>query len=61
MEDTLPEFSVYASESDPYGGDIADFTAAGVVVTYDDATQTWVIDFGATVSAAIANNGGISF
>lgn len=61
MEGTLPEFSVYASESDPYGGDEADFIAAGVTVTYDAATQTWVIDFGAYVSGLIANNGGITF
>ena len=61
MEGILPEFSVYASESDPYGGDEADFAEAGVTVTYDEDSQTWVIDFGADVSAAIANNGGITF
>ncbi len=61
METTLPEFSVYASESDPYGGEGAAFAAAGVSVTYDAATQTWVIDFGPTVSGLIASNGGITF
>jgi len=61
METTLPEFSVYASEADPYGGDEALFAAQGVSVTYDDETQTWVIDFGAAVSGLIADNGGITF
>ena len=61
METTLPEFSVYASEADPYGGDGDLFAAQGVSVTYDDETQTWVIDFGETVSGMIANNGGITF
>ena len=61
METTLPEFSVYASEADPYGGDGDLFIAQGVTVTYDDETQTWVIDFGETVSGLIADNGGITF
>jgi len=61
METTQPEFSVYASEGDPYGGDEALFAAAGVTVTYDAGTQTWEIDFGADISKAIADNGGITF
>lgn len=57
----LPEFSVYANEIDPYGGDGALFSAAGVTVSYDATDQVWVIDFGATVTEAFINNGGITF
>ena len=58
---TLPEFSVYASETDPYGGDGALFAAAGVTVDYDAMAQVWTIDFGPTITDAFIANGGITF
>ncbi len=61
MEATLYEFSVYASETDPYGGDGALFADAGVTVDYDAADQKWTIDFGAGVTDAFVANGGITF
>ncbi len=57
----LPEFSVYASATDPYGGDGALFAAAGVTVTYDDVEQVWTIDFGPTITDAFIANDGITF
>lgn len=57
----LPEFSVYAGTSDPYGGDESAFDAAGVTVTYDEDDQTWTIDLGSTVTETILENGGITF
>ena len=41
---TLPEFSVYADTTNPYGDSEADFEEAGVTVDYADGT--WIIDFG---------------
>jgi hypothetical protein len=57
----LPEFSVYASEEDPYGGQGAAFESYGVEVTYDAAAQKWTIDFGEAVTRQIVANGGITF
>ncbi len=57
LEGTIPEFSVYASATDPYGGDEAEFSAAGVTVTYDESEQSWTIDFGETVTDLFVNNG----
>lgn len=54
----FPDFSVYADETDPYGGDGAQFVAAGVQVAYSAANDQWVIDFGQTVTDTIRNNGG---
>ncbi len=56
-----PEFSVFASESDPYGGEGDLFAAAGVTVTYDAAEEKWTIDFGETITNLILDNGGITF
>jgi hypothetical protein len=61
FEGTLPEFSVYASESDPYGGQGEAFAEAGVTVTYDADAQKWTIDFGPTVTQQIVAKGGITF
>ncbi len=61
LEGTLPEFSVYASESDPYGGDGDEFAAIGVTVVYDAEAQIWTIDFGADVTDMLIANGGITF
>jgi hypothetical protein len=61
FDGTLPEFSVYASEEDPYGGQGAAFAAQGVEVTYNADEQKWTIDFGPTVTQTIVNNGGITF
>ena len=60
---TIPEFSVYASESNPYGTpeNEAEFAAAGVTVEYDGTEQKWTIDFGETVTDAFVANGGITF
>ncbi len=57
----MPEFSVYASEDDPYGGQEAAFKAQGVTVTYDADEQKWTIDFGENVTSQIVDNGGITF
>lgn len=54
----FPDFSVYADEADPYGGDGPLFASAGVTVTYDAAKSQWVIDFGQDVTDEIRNNGG---
>lgn len=61
LEGALPEFSVYASQTDPYGGDEDDFDTAGVSVTYDITDQVWTIDFGTTITDAFVANGGITF
>lgn len=63
LEASLPEFSVYASATDPYGSaeDAAAFAAAGVVVTYDADAQEWTIDFGEAVTNAIVANEGVTF
>ena len=39
LEGILPEFSVYASAEEVYGGQEAAFEAAGVSVEYDEATN----------------------
>jgi len=60
LENVLPEFSVYADETNPYGGDGALFVAAGLEVTYNSSTQTWVLTFengGDALDAIIANQG----
>ena len=58
LYNVLQEFSVYADEADPYGGDGALFATAGVNVTYSAANSQWVIDFGQTVTDVIRDNGG---
>jgi hypothetical protein len=59
FEGTLPEFSVYASEENPYGteADRTEFESYGVIVTYDATTQTWTIDFGQTVTDLVRTAG----
>lgn len=60
LEPGLPQFSVYADQADPYGGDGTQFEAAGVEVTYDPLTQTWVLTFengGFALDTIIANQG----
>ncbi|MFZ6053554.1 hypothetical protein, partial [Halocola ammonii] len=63
LQNSLPEFTVYADAGDPYGSQQAedDFTAAGVSVVYDDVNQTWTIDFGPAVTQQFIDNGGITF
>lgn len=58
LQGTLPEFSVYANEANPYGTSEADFVANGVTVTYSAANSEWTIDFGRTVTDIIIDNGG---
>lgn len=50
---TLPEFTVYAFADNVYGSTAAQtaFEAAGVTVTYNELTQTWVITFDSAGSA----------
>ena len=59
--DDLPEFSVYASETDPYDGEGDAFDQAGVKVTFNADEQKWTIDFGTAVTGKIVANGGITF
>lgn len=59
FQGTYPEFSVYANEVDPYGGDQADFAALGVTVTYSAANSQWVIDFGPTITSGVTGDGGV--
>jgi parallel beta-helix repeat protein len=63
MEGTLPEFTVYASTANVYGStEAADlFAAAGVSITYNETTQEWTLDFGASITQQFINNGGITF
>jgi|GEM_PF-2179705 len=63
FEGTLPEFSVYASEGNPYGTDEdrEQFESYGVIVTYDADEQKWTIDFGEVVTSQIVDKGGITF
>ncbi|HQD91310.1 MAG TPA: hypothetical protein PLP71_09870 [Syntrophomonadaceae bacterium] len=57
----LPEFSVYASEDDPYGGQEDEFAEFEVTVDYDADEQKWTIDFGPIVTENIVQKGGITF
>ncbi len=57
FEDDYPQFSVYADEADPYGGDGALFAALGVVVTYNASISEWTIDFGDTITQFLVNEG----
>ncbi len=63
MEGTIPEFSVYANEGNPYGtlAEKAEFESNGVYVTYIAADQMWIINFGETITDAFVDNGGITF
>ena len=69
LEAVLPEFSVYASETNPWGTteDQTQFEAAGVDVSYNAATQTWVLVFAhdgqamQVINDPLGSNGAISF
>lgn len=58
LEAQLPEFSVYASESNPYGDSKADFDALGVTVTYNSTDSAWTIDLGEYVTNVIQSDMG---
>lgn len=58
MATDFPEFSVYADEADPYGGDGPLFATAGATVTYSAANSEWTLDFGSNITDMIRNNGG---
>lgn len=62
LDPTL-EFTVYANAADPYGTveEKAKFDSQGVVVTYDEATQTFSIDFGVTLSHNVLAEEGVTF
>ena len=65
----MPEFSVYASETNPWGTteDQTQFEEAGVDVSYNAATQTWVLVFAhdgqamQVINDPLGSNGAISF
>jgi uncharacterized repeat protein (TIGR02543 family) len=63
LEATLPEFSVYANAENPYGTDEdrEKFEQYGVIVTYDEETQTWTIDFGMAVTRKFIQAGTVTF
>lgn len=63
LEATLPEFSVYANAENPYGTDEdrEKFEQYGVIVTYDEETQTWTIDFGMAVTREFIQAGTVTF
>ncbi len=64
FEGTFPEFSVYASEENPYGteADRQEFEVDyGVFVTYNAAQQAWTFDFGNTFTDVFIGHGGITF
>jgi uncharacterized repeat protein (TIGR02543 family) len=63
LEATLPEFSVYANAENPYGTDEdrEKFEQYGVIVTYDEETQTWTIDFGMAVTIKFIQAGTVTF
>lgn len=46
----MQEFTLLASAANPYGTEAAAFASAGIVVTYNEATKTFVIDFGDNVT-----------
>lgn len=60
---TLPEFSVYPNAENPYGSAEAkaQFEELGVEVTYSAEEKKWNIDFGATVSAKLAEQTEVKF
>ena len=59
----LPEPTVYASSTNPYGSTAAEnqFTTEGVVVTYDAGAEEWTIDFGEDITNDLVTAGGITF
>ncbi len=59
FEGTLPEFTVYASATNPWGSPEAKagFDAAGMTVAYDETAQKWTIDFGETVTDTFIPSG----
>ncbi|MCM3389137.1 S-layer homology domain-containing protein [Ureibacillus chungkukjangi] len=59
----LPEFSVYASEENPYGSDAAkaQFEEFGVDVAYDKAAKKWTITFGTNVSKQLVAQKDVTF
>ena len=63
LEGQLPEFTVYASTTNPFGSAAAEtlFTDEGVSVAYDDADEKWMIDFGSDITDTLISEGGITF
>jgi len=61
LEGILPEFSVYASETDPYGGDEELFAEAGVTVAYNAAQKKWDINFGRAITDAFIDQETVIF
>ncbi|QCR31454.1 S-layer homology domain-containing protein [Lysinibacillus sp. SGAir0095] len=59
----LPEFSVYASEENPYGSEEAkaQFEALGVMVTYNAEAKKWTIEFGSEISNQLIAQEDVTF
>ena len=59
----LPEFSVYASEENPYGTDQAkaQFEALGVMVSYDAEAKKWTIEFGTAITNQLVAQQDVTF
>lgn len=55
----MPEFSVYADESDPYGGDKSQFEDVGVTVEYSNGKFN--IDLGSQITQLIASKPEVKF
>lgn len=55
----MPEFSVYADESDPYGGDKSQFEAVGVTVEYSNGKFN--IDLGSQITQLMASKPEVKF
>ena len=61
LQDSLPEFTLCADETQPYcdAPSQSQFEAAGVSVTF--TSGAWTIDFGSDVTKDFLDNGGITF
>lgn len=53
----FPEFTVYASKDNPYGGDGDAFAGVGATVAYDTEKQEWTIDFGPDITDIFREKG----
>lgn len=51
------QYTLAANEADPYNGVESEFSVQGVTVTYSEAEQRWVIDFGPAVTTALVASG----
>lgn len=63
LQGVLPEFSVYASEVNPYGDqeDRDQFGEAGVTVSYSVSEGKWTLDLGQAVTDVLRNQSNVRF